>query len=325
MNFIQRLQKAKVVFIAFTFNPSGGSCVSANHYYNYCTERGILVEKVSRDARFGLLKIMAATFFARKLVFNGLYCFYFYEMLILCLLRKDSIIYLHESEYALNDFKTYSPLKYKLAKYIFKTHKIACISTIQQNYIKETFSSSKTYLVYNTLPFVKHFAFNNNDIKILMAGYIMPRKGVELFSKLADYARERGESWSFYWLGSGNYPDLYYSKNVNWLGYQANPHYYYEKIDVFFLASVDEPFGLVCAEALMHKKRCVVYKNAGYAELIKDISGCSTYKEYTVPAAYEAIKSALSQKLDVDKVEKMLLSSISVESFMQKFDKVLSD
>jgi glycosyltransferase involved in cell wall biosynthesis len=322
MHFFTRLRKAKVVFVAYDYNPTGGSCVSANHYFNYWRSQGAVVEKLSLNVRYGFFKITAACMFAKNIVFNGLYCFNFLELIFVCLLRKDSIIYLHESEYAFSTFEKQTPFKFALLKRAIKNHKIACISKLQQDYLHAAFGNIKTHLIYNTEPFIKKLERNEDAINILMVGYLMQRKGVDFYSKLADYAKDKNPNWKFYWIGGpgGERKPLYFSENVTWMGAQASPHYYYDKIDLFFLSSIDEPMGLVCAEALMHHKKCIVYKNTGFAEFIGDIEGCSIYEAYTVESAYEVIEKAISTSLDIAKTDKLLNHYFSVEAFSKRLD-----
>jgi glycosyltransferase involved in cell wall biosynthesis len=323
MNIIRRYRKAKLIFIAYNFYPRGGSTVSANHYHRYWSEQGEIVEKISKDSRFGFIRILLAFLFGKKLMMNGLYCFYFWDLILFSLLRNDTVIYLQESEDALKHFKSVVPFKFKLLTLILRRNRIACISQLQQQYIVRQFGARRTQLIYNTLPHIQKITSNSSEIAILMAGYLMARKGVTFFSELADYAYKEQPTWKFYWIGDGKTSGLYLSKNVEWLGYQSNPHYFYEKIDVFFLSSYDEPLGLVCAEALMHQKKCVVYRNTGFAELIENTEGCAVYEKYEVEAAYDAIVKAIAQPLNTQKVETMLEEVSSIENFSQKLDRWL--
>lgn len=322
MGFLNRIRKAKLIFVAFNFTPSGGSCASANEYFNYWQTKGVLVEKLSRDSRYGFIKILMACLFGNKVIFNGLYCFSFYDLILLCLLRRDSVIYLHESEYAINVFKKQSSIRFSLFKYAVKRHKIACISTVQQSFLRTEFGEINTALVYNTIPFIQKIKPLEGIVNIVMVGYLMERKGVSFYSELADYAKNKDKNWAFYWIGGneGNNKSLYFSKNVNWLGVQSNPHYYYEKMDLLFLSSIDEPMGLVCTEALMHHKKCVVFKNTGFAEFIKDIEGCSIYDQYSIESAFIAIEKSISDNLNVAKTDAMLKNYFSAEKFSERLD-----
>ncbi|MEK6480082.1 glycosyltransferase family 4 protein [Catalinimonas sp. 4WD22] len=323
MNIIQRYQKAKVIFIAYHFYPKGGSTVSANHYHQYWTGRGEVVEKISKDSRFGFIRILIAFFFGKKVIMNGLYCFYFWDLILFTCFRKDTVIYLQEAEDAIKHFQANAPYKYKIVKKLLRRNRVACISALQENYLKQHLGAERTQLVYNTLPFIKQITPDSSFVKILMAGYLMSRKGVSFYSELADYAKKKNEAWKFYWLGNGNPKGLYLSENVEWLGYQSNPHFYFDKIDVFFLSSIDEPLGLVCAEALMHHKKCVVYKNSGFAELIENIEGCAIYDQYKIEDAYQALQKAIHQPLDTEKTDAVLNSKLSVEKFSENFDQWL--
>lgn len=320
MDIIKRIRTAKLVAVAYSFHPHGGSCVSINHYCAVSENRGEYVEKLDLRERRAFTKAIMTVLLARAVLFNGLKCFESNLAIFMMLLRRNGAIYLQESEYALRDFARIHPVRHWFLSVFLQRRKVACISGVQAHYLQAAYGAQRTKLVYNTLPLIDRAPYERDGVKILMVGYVMARKGVELFSRLADYARDRGEAWHFYWIGGGYAPELYFSKNVHWLGYKEHPQYYYPLIDVFFLASQDEPLGMVCAEALTNHKRCVAYGGTGYAELIRDILGCAVFEEYTVAAAYEAIRMALSKQLDVMAVQSMLERTSGAEDFIRRFD-----
>jgi glycosyltransferase involved in cell wall biosynthesis len=126
-----------------------------------------------------------------------------------------------------------------------------------------------------------------------MVGSINERKGVELFSKVADLAAESHPNWQFHWIGSkATMGELYQSPKVTWHGWQWNPRDIVQQCDLFFLSSIDDPCPLAALEALHMGKRCVAYKKTGTAELIENLQGCSVYHEYEPRAALKALTTA---------------------------------
>lgn len=297
--------------------------MSINHYANVSDVRGGYVEKLCLKHGWIWLRCLLAVLFGRRLVFNGLKCFENTMAICMLLLRRDSVLYLQESEWALNDFKTRYPVRHTMAAYVLGRYKIACVSSVQERYIQDTYGARHTAIVYNTLPFIVREPFQISEVKIMMVGYIMARKGVDLYSKLADYAKSKGDPWQFYWVGGGHDANLYYSPNVRWMGYQAHPRDYYSFIDLFFLASQDEPQGLVCPEAMLHNKRCVAYSGTGNAEVIRGIRGCRVYEAYDEESAYQAICDALAEDLDVDGLREALQNTAGINMFMQRFDALI--
>ena len=246
--------------------------------------------------------------FYKNIVVNGISAIRFFETILLCLLRKDIIVYLHETEYCMNTFEKGYKIQYLFLKLIMKRNKIACVSQKQQKYFEKVFKSKYSYVIYNNINQNEdkriynktHKSNLNSDINIIMVGSLQHRKGVTFFSQIADYAEKQGEKWKFHWIGGGSKKSLYLSKNVQWLGLKKNVYDYLERMDLFFLSSIDDPFPLACLEALLQYKKCVVYKNTGTAEIINNIKGCCVYKNYNVKEAFESIQQALNTPLDIE-------------------------
>jgi glycosyltransferase involved in cell wall biosynthesis len=325
MNFFNRLRHSKLVVITFDFNPHGGSFISINNYSQYSKGKGEIVEMIAFDSRYGFVKILISFFLAKKILFNSLYCFNFSSLLLFSLLRKDALVYLHETQYAINDFKKRMPFKYKVFKKVVQKNRIVCVSRKQQEYFISEFGAKSTFVVYENIGSRLHIPFpKGQGLHILMVGYIMERKGVDLFSRVADKAKQEGENWNFHWIGSGSFEGLYKSDNVRWLGYHPYPRIFYEDIDIFFLSSVDDPFPLSCLEALGSYKKVVCYKGTGVEEILSDVSGCAVFEDYSVEAAFNALKSALNRPLDIDKVNFINRNISSTASFSERFDGLLS-
>tara|TARA_R110002050_G_scaffold294375_1_gene452123 strand:- start:53 stop:1186 length:1134 start_codon:yes stop_codon:yes gene_type:complete len=60
------------------------------------------------------------------------------------------------------------------------------------------------------------------------------------------------------------------SANVIHVGYQSNPHPYYDIMDVFCIPSSREGFGLVAAEAMMHSLPVIASKVGGLKDVVLD-------------------------------------------------------
>lgn len=319
MSFISRLKAAEYICIISNECPKGGSVASVLHLKENFSQ----IEVISRDFRKSGFKIFLCLFFSKRIILNSLYLFNFLDVLLLCTLKKESLIYLHEGPSAIIAYKRKNKLKHLWFVFLIKRRKVACISLWQKNWLEREYRlSNNLFLQYNTLPLKQEMQFNITNIYILMVGYLMPRKGVSFFSELADYAVKQDGRLKFLWVGGGNAKGLYLSENVTWLGDKKHVDYYYQHSDLFFLASKDEPFGLVCAEALSYNKKCVVYKETGFYEVIKDLDGCSSYQEYNVLAAYAAINQALNSTINPEQVRKKLKGILDVDNFKRRLDKI---
>jgi glycosyltransferase involved in cell wall biosynthesis len=151
-----------------------------------------------------------------------------------------------------------------------------------------------------------------------------PRKGVELFSKVADRAKELGLPWRFHWLGGIHSRNSGpHSPNVTWWGWVDNVEEFLANADVFFLSSRDDPFPLSCLEALRARRRCIAYAATGVAEAMRGVPGCAVYEEHTPEAALAAIERVLGETPDGAAYARVHDGFIRVSAFAKRMDAVL--
>jgi glycosyltransferase involved in cell wall biosynthesis len=323
MNFIKELLRAKCVIVLYTIAYGGGATKSIFSYYKYNIQNSENVVLVIRDSRRGGIKLFLTFLFGKKVIINGLAAFSVWDMLFFCYFKKDALFYLHEAEHAVNYFKKVFPLKYKIVERILRHRSLICVSEWQANYYLKTFGSSDIKIIYETIEVKSQVQFPVDKINIVMVGYFSERKGVNLFSQIADIAQECYKHLQFHWVGSGPKQNLYFSPHVNWVGEISNPLEIVKECDVFLLTSIDDPFPLACLEALSVYKKCVVFRNTGTAEIIDGISGCTIYEQYKAMEVLEAIDKVLKEDVDIDKVEKINKSVSSIESFSRRMDDIL--
>jgi glycosyltransferase involved in cell wall biosynthesis len=153
-------------------------------------------------------------------------------------------------------------------------------------------------VVYECPGDVEPLQLDQSKTHIVMVGSINERKGVELFSQVADLASVAHPDWQFHWIGSkATTSPLYQSPKVLWHGWQWNPRDIVRQCDVFFLSSIDDPCPLAALEALQLGKRCVAYRNTGTAELIEGLDGCAVFEDHQVSCAYVCIQAALDHSI----------------------------
>lgn len=323
MSRIRKLKETKLVIILNGFAFYGGASKPIFNYYKHSLNNGERVELIDLQSLKGVIKFILAAFFAPHILVNGLAAMNSWTVLLLCYFRRGVIFYCHEAEYAFEAFKTRTPLKFRLLKRIFPKLIVACVSKWQCDYISSTFKVKESTVVYNNIDLDTAKSLDATKTNIVMLGYLMHRKGVDLFSKVADLAAKTNPDMCFTWIGAGDTSGLYLSPNVNWIGEMLKPETLLLQTDLFFLSSMDDPFPLACLEALAYKKKCVVYRNTGTAEVIKDISGCAVFDEYSPEAAFEAILNALDAQLDLSKVEYVRTNVSSIKSFTKRLDSLL--
>ncbi|RDC64111.1 glycosyltransferase [Adhaeribacter pallidiroseus] len=323
MNFIKELLKAKYIIIVYTIAYGGGSTKSIFSFYKFCVQNNEKVVLIIRDTRRGGIKLFLAFLFGRKVIVNGLAAFTIWDVLIFSYLKNNTFFYLHEAESAINYFKTNFPLKFKIVKRILKNRPLICVSKWQAKYFQNVFHNNDIKILYETIENIADIKLKTDRINIVMVGYFSERKGVSLFSNIADLAHQQGSNMQFHWVGNGPINNLYFSNNVNWLGELSSPIDVVKQADIFLLTSIDDPFPLACLEALSLFKKLVVYKETGTAEIIEGLSGCAIYNDYNPTAALTAINKVLNETIDFYRIDNINKNYSSIESFHKRMQEIL--
>ena len=323
MRFKNIINNYKLCTVVLVDRIATGAEVSISNYIAYKNKNDIQTILIKPESKKSIIKMIVAFIYSKSVIINGLRTFVNPTVILFALLKKGIFIYLHETSWA---FENNYINKYKIRTYflkkILKKQQILCVSKKQEEYIQNHFSAYNTQVIYECIKTIDDVEMSPEHINILMVASLQRRKGVDSFSKLADYAKEK-ENWQFYWIGEKIEDNLYLSPNVNWVGYRNDVATYLKKCNVFFLSSIDDPFPITCLEALYNLKKCVVYENVGTAEIISDIKGCAVYNEYDIESMYKAIEKVLSEDLDLDKVYEIYVKISSVEAFSSRLDNIL--
>ncbi|EOZ93766.1 glycosyl transferase, group 1 family protein [Indibacter alkaliphilus LW1] len=165
------------------------------------------------------------------------------------------------------------------------------ISPAVVTYLKSTLnlSSSKVILLSNgvevpeavrseTLSKLKDsLGINSDDIVIGAVGRVYDK--VKRFSDIIEAIHLLGNP-KLKFLLIGNGPDLEYLKSLThkyslegqvlFLDYQADPNPYYCLMDIFCLPSLQEGFGLVVVEAMLHNLPVIATKVGGLKNIVDD-------------------------------------------------------
>lgn len=296
---MKRYSKSKLTILASTLFSEGGDWRSIFYFAKRLEAKGEAVPLVQVGGKRGFRQTCAAAVFAPKLLVNGLGTLERWPILLICFCRKDVRIYLHETAYRFNQLQAHSPLRYRIIAKILSRNPVLCVSKQAEAYYQKRFGSSRTHVVYECPGDVVPQKIDPLHQNIVMVGSINERKGVELFSRVADLAADKHPNWKFHWVGSKATMDqLYQSEKVTWHGWHWNPKDIIAQCDLFFLSSIDDPCPLAALEALHLQKRCVAFKDTGTAELIKDLKGCAVFSEYSEHEALSALDLSLSCETD---------------------------
>ncbi|MGF1532022.1 MAG: glycosyltransferase family 4 protein [Puniceicoccaceae bacterium] len=316
---LQRYRSSRLTILASSLFSEGGDWRSIYFLGKSLESRGESIIMVQVGGRRGLRQTLAAAFGSPNLLVNGLTTISRWHVLLLCLLRKDVRIYLHENQYILDQIQSQAPLRYRLLRRILAQNPILCVSEQAKSLYQERFQAVTTHVVYECPGNVNPPDLDPGQVHIIMVGSVNHRKGAELFSKTADIAAERFPSWQFHWVGGKATMDqLYQSPKVVWHGWQWNPQDLVRQADLFLLASIDDPCPLAALEALQLGKRCVAYRETGIAEIIADLPGCRVFEEYSPVAALEALSRAFDPPHLPEKIKEHAQSLSGLEPFTSR-------
>lgn len=284
---------------------------------------GRTVRLIDRRARGMARAFLGAVVFAPRVLVNGLTAFERWDILLACWLRRDIVLYLHDTDFMLDAFERDFPLKARLLARILRRNPVLCVSEAMAGLYAKRFGAQRVGVVYETVPPIRAISFEEGFRHIVMVGTPNQRKGVQLFSDVADLAIKAGLNWRFHWLGGPADPDLTYSTNVVWHGWIGEPRRYVEHADCFFLSSVDDPFPLSALEALSAMRRVVVYRETGIAEIVADVRGCGVFDQYDAAIALAALKRAMSSEPDTKAMEQLEREIFSPEAFRMRMEREL--
>ena len=319
-----RYKNAELAIIASSLFTEGGDWRSIYIYARKAEADGRRVVLVKPRGKRGFRQTLAAWAFAPRVIVNALASFDSWVVFAMCLSRPDVIVYLHETEHALDGYKRECPLRFRLLRRILARNPILCVSEKAAALYRERFGSRETHVVYECAGNDADLNLDPAKVHIVNVGSLNERKGVELFSQVADLAQERHPEWQFHWVGGlASTNTLYRSPAVKWHGFMWQPGKLVKQCKVFFLSSVDDPCPLSALEALGEDVGCVAYKKTGTAELIEHLPGCAVYREYTPEAALSALESAVRQEVNrgVTGDRALAMERTGLETFSEMIDK----
>ena len=319
-----RYRSLDLVIIGHTLFSEGGDWRSIYLYYRDAQRRGRKVHLVDGRRADGFKQLLAAGCFAPRIIVNSLGSLFRWPCLIMCLLRKDVQIYLHETGYYLDRTAREYPVRTRLMAIVLRRNPVLCVSQQAEKLYRERFGSTRTQVIYECTRVSNFDSFKKGCIHILMAGTMDQRKGVSLFSQVAELAASRFPDWQFHWCGGSSADgQLCQSSKVRWHGWQPVLQPFIEQSQILFLSSSDDPCPLVALEALACGKKCVVFRGTGIAELIEGIPGCAIYEDYTPAAALAALEKAAGTPLDQALVRDAVLGRTGHANFAANLEAAL--
>ncbi|MEU6239736.1 glycosyltransferase family 4 protein [Streptomyces sp. NPDC047024] len=218
---------------------------------------------------------------------------------------KSVALYAHETEYVMNFEGGEHTLRHQELLALLPGLKVLCVSTAQADMFRQL-GVIDPVVVYNTVPRDTHRERARRTPgerpRIVMVGSMQDRKGLDLFSRVAELAYAQGLPWRFTWIGHKTWrigTSTLLSDRVEWMGALSRDRVREELAasDVFFLSSVDDPMPLSVVEAVQQRLRTVTYHRVGSREVLEGVPGYRSFAEYTPEAALEALRRVLDEEI----------------------------
>ncbi len=215
-------------------------------------------------------------------------------------------LYAHETEYVLGYEAQRCAERHREMLKLLPRLRVLCVSRAQADMFRQL-GVPDPIVVYNTVPRDGHRRPARRRPgaerpRVVMVGTVQDRKGVDLFSRVAELAHARGLPWRFAWIGRRT-PRVaersLLSDRVLWLGALSRDRVREELAasDAFFLSSVDDPMPLSVVEAVQHRLRVVGYRRVGSHEVLDGVRGYRAFAEYEPEAALAALRAALDEEV----------------------------
>ncbi|MER6219832.1 glycosyltransferase family 4 protein [Streptomyces sp900105755] len=226
-------------------------------------------------------------------------------------LGRSVVVYAHETEYVMNFEGEQHALRHAEMVKVLPKVKVLCVSTAQADMFRQL-GVSDPVVVYNTVPQDTHRTLARRTPgerpRIVMVGSMQDRKGLDLFSRVAELAYTQGLPWEFAWIGHKTWrisSSTLLSDRVEWMGALSRDRVREELAasDVFFLSSMDDPMPLSVVEAVQQRLRTVTYHRVGSREVLEGVPGYRSFAEYTPAAALDALRQVLDEEVAEDEYQ----------------------
>lgn len=320
-------KKYSELIILHDYTLAGGSGRPIYNYYKHklatSAEKIALLRMTSRNS---YLKLFYLAYSSRRIIVNGISCFRYWPVLLICFLNKNLIIYLHEAAPHVEPFAKSNPVKFKLFIRLLGKRKVAFVSEWQRQYFLKFTPVPNYKIIYNNITFPYIRPADEHITTVAMIGYQSKYKNVSFFSKVADASAAENLPYRFVWVGGegGEMKEMYHSKNVHWLGDQEHVMDTLNSIDVLLFTSYGDTFGLVLTEALFKGKRIVSYRENGLAPFLEQLQGCRIYDRFDEGLVLKLLHEATQEAVDLAAHQKLCFDLCSMANFERRLDELFS-
>ena len=144
---LNRYKNAQIAVVGTSFHSDGGDWRSIYLYARGARGSGGKVIIVNPLAVRGWRQAVAVMCFSPRVIVNALCSFQSWLVFLMCLLRPEVRVYLHETEYALDAYRRSNPLRYRILCFVIRRNPILCTSRSAETLYRKRFGARNTAVV----------------------------------------------------------------------------------------------------------------------------------------------------------------------------------
>lgn len=223
-------------------------------------------------------------------------------------------------------------------KMLNKSDYLIYISKAVKDKYDKLLTNKNSKLVYNGIPVDKFLnakipEFNENKIKLLIAGNICKTKGQEEAIKAIEYLKNKGiNNLELQIAGDGVMKEQLekyvienkLEDNVKFLGFRRDLDEIRKQINIYLMCSQNEAFGRVTIEAMMSKNLVIGANTGGTVELVTDKTNGFLYNQGDYKDLANKIEYVITHWCECEKIiEKAYVDALNNYSIQRCANEVL--
>ncbi|MBU0615851.1 MAG: glycosyltransferase family 4 protein [Nanoarchaeota archaeon] len=172
-----------------------------------------------------------------------------------------NIMHIHELEPSFRHFLSDEEIK----KFHTYSDSFIAVSTELKEYLISILCNNVTmineFIDYNEIISMAKDYVDAPKTNVICIGSLIKRKGPDIFYEVANDLKQ----FKFTWVGGQDNNEFFKEEldNLYHLSQTNNPYPYLQKADIFVLPSREDPFPLVCLEAMALGKPVIAFRDSG--------------------------------------------------------------
>lgn len=179
-----------------------------------------------------------------------------------------TILHIHELDSVINDYTKFTGINTKELPYIADCY-IAVSEEVKKCILSRGVKSNKIHKIHEFVNEIeiqekisKFDRKNKKRLNVITIGNDSKRKGFDILCNVINRINKKRNDIFFTWVG-GEADTKNTIKNFKHISTTENPYIYLQNSDIFVLPSREDPFPLVCLEAMCLGKPVIAYRSSG--------------------------------------------------------------